>query len=92
MQAPKPGFMTPELTDGRVGELYAFKVTSSSPRTVRYEVTSGALPAGLSLNKDTGGITGVPTAPGTKRFTITARNSGIMPDAAVTYSLQVTRD
>lgn len=91
VRAPKPGFTTPELTDGRVGELYAFKVTSSSPRTVRYEVTSGALPAGLSLNKDTGGITGVPTAPGTKRFTITARNNGIMPDAEVTYSLQVTR-
>ncbi|MFD0629055.1 Ig domain-containing protein [Streptomyces sanglieri] len=91
VQAPKPGFTTSEPADGRVGELYAFKVTSSSPRTVRYEVTSGALPAGLSLNKDTGGITGVPTAPGTKRFTIIARNNGIMPDAEVTYSLQVTR-
>ncbi|WP_406527260.1 Ig domain-containing protein [Streptomyces sp. I8-5] len=91
VQAPKPGFTTPEPADGRVGELYAFKVTSSSPRTVRYEVTSGVLPAGLSLNKDTGGITGVPTAPGTKRFSITARNNGIMPDAEVTYRLQVTR-
>lgn len=71
--------------------MYAFKVTSTSPRTVRYEITSGELPTGLSLNKDTGGITGVPTAPGTKRFTITARNSGVMPDAEVTYSLRVTR-
>ncbi|MFC5219018.1 Ig domain-containing protein [Streptomyces coerulescens] len=31
------------------------------PQTIRYSVTSGALPAGLTLNQDTGGITGIPT-------------------------------
>ncbi|MBL1119694.1 putative Ig domain-containing protein [Streptomyces sp. 110] len=90
VEAPKPGFTTPEPSKGRVGELYGFKVTSSTPQTVRYEVTSGALPAGLTLNKDTGGITGIPTTPGARQFTITARNSDSVPDAAVTYRLSVT--
>ncbi|ASQ99758.1 Ig domain-containing protein [Streptomyces sp. 11-1-2] len=89
VEAPEPGFTTPEPPDGRVGELYAFKVTSSTPGTIRYEVTSGKLPAGLSLNKDTGGITGVPASAGAKNFTITARNSGGVPDAAVRYRLNV---
>ncbi|MFI6724363.1 Ig domain-containing protein [Streptomyces atratus] len=90
VQAPKPGFTTPEPTEGRVGELYAFKVTSSTPQTVRYEITSGSLPAGLSLNKDTGGITGVPTKSGARAFTVTARNGDGVPDAAVRYRLNIT--
>ncbi|MBL1118401.1 putative Ig domain-containing protein [Streptomyces sp. 110] len=85
VKAPKPGFTTPRPPDARVGTLYAFKVTSSTPRTVRYEITSGGLPAGLTLNKDTGGITGVPTRKGTSKFTITARNSGGVEDARITY-------
>ncbi|MFI0766270.1 Ig domain-containing protein [Streptomyces sp. NPDC021218] len=85
VNAPKPGFTTPRPPDARIGTLYAFKVTSSTPRTVRYEITSGSLPAGLTLNKDTGGITGVPTRKGTSKFTITARNSGGAEDARITY-------
>ncbi|WP_406424733.1 Ig domain-containing protein [Streptomyces sp. NBC_00842] len=91
VEASEPGFTTPEPPDGYVGELYGFKVTSSTPQTTRYEVTSGALPAGLSLNKDTGGITGIPTTSGATHFTITARNSDGVPDAAVTYKLKVAK-
>ncbi|MFI0766239.1 hypothetical protein ACH4TQ_15390 [Streptomyces sp. NPDC021218] len=40
VKAPKPGFTTPRPPDARIGTLYAFKVTSSTPRTVRYEITS----------------------------------------------------
>ncbi|MBU3863180.1 Ig domain-containing protein [Streptomyces sp. 4503] len=85
VKAPTPGFTTPEPPDAKVGVLYAFKVTSSTPRTIGYEVTSGSLPPGLTLNKDTGGITGVPTTKGTRKFTITARNSGGIADAKITY-------
>ncbi|GAA1299557.1 hypothetical protein GCM10009647_014280 [Streptomyces sanglieri] len=84
VKAPTPGFATSEPTDARVGKLYAFKVTSTTPRTIRYEVTAGRLPRGLTLNQDTGGITGVPTATGTSKFTITARNGGIIADAKTT--------
>lgn len=88
VKAPAPGFVTPEPPDARVGALYAFKVTSSSPRTIRYEVTSGSLPRGLTLNRDTGGLTGVPTTPGSSKFTITARNGGDTPDARITYRMR----
>lgn len=87
VKAPTPGFTTPEPPDAKAGVLYAFKVTSSTPRTVRYEITSGRLPAGLDLNKDTGGITGVPTTTGTSKFTVTARNGGSVADAAITYKV-----
>lgn len=89
VRAPKPGFITPEPPNGKLGELYEFKVTSSTPQTVRYEITAGALPAGLSLNKDTGAITGIPARPGTTRFTVTTHNGGSISDATITYKLRI---
>ncbi|MCW3816021.1 polysaccharide lyase family protein [Micromonospora sp. DR5-3] len=90
VRAPVPGFTTPKPPDAQLGRLYEFKVSSSTPQTVRYEVTSGALPAGLSLNPDTGAITGVPSAEGSREFTITARNDGGVADASVAYKMKVT--
>ncbi|MFI6741845.1 hypothetical protein ACIBI9_53810 [Nonomuraea sp. NPDC050451] len=46
-----------------MGRLYEAKVTSSTPQTVRYGITSGQLPDGLVLNKDAGAITGIPPGP-----------------------------
>jgi len=40
-----------------------------------WTITSGTLPAGLSLNQSTGAITGTPTALGTASFTIQALDS-----------------
>lgn len=37
-----------------------------------YEVTAGELPEGLSLNAETGEVTGTPIAPGDYNFTVTA--------------------
>ncbi|MCW3845069.1 hypothetical protein ONA70_33885, partial [Micromonospora yasonensis] len=37
--APEPGFTTPEPPDAQLGKLYEFKVTSSTPQTIRYDVT-----------------------------------------------------
>ncbi|MBL1119696.1 putative Ig domain-containing protein [Streptomyces sp. 110] len=91
VKAPTPGFITPEPPDAQVGELYAYKVTSSTPQTVRYDVTSGCLPSGLTLNKDTGGITGIPCTMGASKFTVTARNGGSIPDAKITYKVRTTR-
>ncbi|ROQ78098.1 putative Ig domain-containing protein [Streptomyces sp. CEV 2-1] len=47
-------------------------------------ITRGALPAGLTLNPDTGGITGVPKSAGASTFTVVARNNGVA-DARITY-------
>lgn len=54
VKAPAPGFTTPQPPNAQLGKLYEFKVTSSTPQTIRYEITSGRLPAGLALNQDTG--------------------------------------
>ncbi len=64
------------LTGGTYAVSYSQTVTASggiSPYT--YNVTSGSLPSGLSLNASTGAITGTPTATGTVSFTITATDA-----------------
>ncbi|MGD0735693.1 MAG: putative Ig domain-containing protein [Terracidiphilus sp.] len=52
-------------------------------------ITSGALPAGLSLNQLNGTITGTPTAAGTFTFTIQAADA-FGDSATQTYSITVT--
>jgi hypothetical protein len=64
------------LPDGTVGTAYSQTVSASggaAPYT--FAVTSGALPAGLSLNGTTGNISGTPSATGTSNFTITATDN-----------------
>ena len=50
-----------------------------------YTVSSGALPAGLSLASGTGAITGVPSASGASTFAVTATNGSRTATATVTY-------
>jgi hypothetical protein len=44
--------------------------------TYTYAVTAGTLPAWLSLNSNTGALTGTPTTSGSASFTVTATDSG----------------
>lgn len=60
------------LTQGTTFSL-TLNVTGSTPMT--FAVTSGSLPAGLTLNTSTGSITGTPSAAGAYNFTVTATNS-----------------
>jgi hypothetical protein len=65
-----------ELPDGTLGNSYSQTVAANGgtgPYT--FAVTSGSLPASLSLNSSTGVISGTPTATGTSSFTITATDS-----------------
>ena len=56
-----------------VGTAYTQTVSASgSTTTFSYAVTSGALPAGLSLDDDTGSLSGTPTSSAAASFTITA--------------------
>ncbi|MEP7337594.1 MAG: putative Ig domain-containing protein, partial [Acidobacteriota bacterium] len=64
------------LPAGTVNATYNQIVTASPSGTYTYTVTTGALPAGLSLNATTGAITGTPTTAGTSNFTITALSFG----------------
>ena len=67
---------------------YGFTVRASGYPAPRFAVTTGTLPAGLSLDPATGAITGVPTAPGSSTFTVTASN-GTGADAKAGYTITV---
>ncbi|WP_167467837.1 beta-propeller fold lactonase family protein [Arthrobacter oryzae] len=64
-----------------VGVPYAYQFTAGGLPSPGYRVSSGSLPAGLSLDGRTGTLSGTPTVPGTSTFGVTASN-GIVPDAA----------
>ncbi|MBK5570336.1 putative Ig domain-containing protein [Ensifer sp. SSB1] len=81
------------LSAGIVGTPYsdASIAASGGVGAISYAVTSGSLPAGLSLNASSGAITGTPTAAGffgTATFTVsaTAATSG---SAAASYTISV---
>lgn len=62
------------LLSPTVGVAYSQTITASEgvPATFTYNVSSGSLPAGLSLGGSTGVLSGTPTASGAFSFTITA--------------------
>jgi hypothetical protein len=68
---PAPVITTTVLPGGIVGNAYSQAVEytgGASPLT--WSITSGSLPAGLSLNSSTGVISGTPTTVGTSTFTV----------------------
>ena len=69
-----PSITTDTLPDGKVGEAYSQTLTATGTAPITWSI-DGGLPAGLSLNKDTGEISGTPTADGTAKFTVKATNS-----------------
>jgi hypothetical protein len=83
---------SPAITSGvptraTTGVPYTFRVTATGVPTPTFTVTSGALPAGLSLNAATGVITGTPTTKGAPTFTVTASN-GIGSPASASFTLE----
>ncbi|MCX5107097.1 Ig domain-containing protein [Streptomyces sp. NBC_00378] len=89
--APIPKLDAGPLPAAAKGALYETTVKTNTPATTRYAVTSGALPHGLVLNADTGGIVGTPVTPGTARFTITAYQSSGQPRAQRDYEIDVAK-
>lgn len=86
--AAAPSITTTSLGNAVVGSAYLASIQAEGSRPIAYEVTSGTLPDGLSLDTDTGEITGIPTIRGTYTFTIQAENT----IGSATQELSITVD
>ena len=81
---------TASLPDSYVSSSYSQTLTASGGSTpFTWSISSGTLPAGLSLNATSGGITGTPTTSGTKTFTVQVKDSGAR---TATKSLSIAVD
>ena len=82
--------VTGQLTGGRVGTAYGEITLAASAGTApyRYVVTSGQLPAGLTLDGTTGRLSGTPTMAGTSSFTVTATDANRATGTA-SYSIAI---
>ncbi|MGC2618611.1 MAG: putative Ig domain-containing protein [Acidobacteriaceae bacterium] len=73
--APAIVFSTSSLPSSVLGDTYSGQVTATGGAgTITYAVTTGTLPAGLSISAS-GAITGKSTAAGTSSFTVTASDN-----------------
>jgi lysophospholipase L1-like esterase len=77
--APRPGV---------VGSAYAFRFRAAGYPAPTFAVTAGGLPAGLSLDRATGKVTGTPTTAGRNDVTVTVRN-GVGTPVRARYTITV---
>jgi hypothetical protein len=81
---------TTSLPGGSVGTAYSQTLAASGGVTpYTWSVTTGTLPAGLSLDDSTGIITGTPTAAGTSDFTVTVTDSTTPTALTATKALSI---
>ena len=69
-----PTIVAENLPDGMEGEAYSSRLTAKGTAPITWSIVSGILPGGLSLNEDTGEISGTPVGEGTEVFTVMAVN------------------
>lgn len=76
-QPPALTIATTALPSGTLGTAYNAQLAAAGGTGAKsWSVSSGELPAGLSLNKDSGVISGTPTAGGASTFTVLVQDSG----------------
>jgi Putative Ig domain len=75
------------LTPGQVGQAYNLQFTAAGATPTSWTVSSGTLPAGLTLNSSNGLLSGTPTATGDFSFKVSASN-GTQSDTQ-TYTMSV---
>jgi hypothetical protein len=81
---------TTSLPAGAVGSAYSQSLSATGAwGAYTWSVSSGSLPAGLSLNAQTGVISGTPTASGASTFTVKATGNGV-PAQTAAQSLSIT--
>ena len=82
-----PTITTESLPEGTVNQPYTATLKATG-NDIIWSVTESALPAGLTLNKSTGEITGTPATDGQFPVTVTATNSAGSIDHAYTLSIK----
>ena len=70
-----PTITTESLVSGDVLTSYEQQLNADGDPTITWSITEGSLPEGLSLDENTGIISGKPSAGGKYTFTVTATNS-----------------
>jgi hypothetical protein len=89
--APKLQIATFGVGRAQVGKRYRLALASrGGVADTSWALAAGSLPSGLTLNPDTGVISGKPRHAGRFRFTVVATDS-LQAKAAMTYSLTVRR-
>jgi hypothetical protein len=69
--SPTPTITTTSIPDGAIGVAYEQTLAASGGRGIyTWSISAGSLPAGLSINADTGVIAGTPTTVDTSNFTV----------------------
>lgn len=80
----------PNSVYGVASYSYTFTASGYPSNLIRFNVTAGSLPPGLTLNDTTGVLAGQPTQAGTYNFTITVSN-GIAPDATKNLTITIAK-
>ena len=81
---------TTSLSAGTVGSAYSQTVVATGGVTpYSWSISSGSLPAGLSIGSSTGIISGTPTTAATSNFTVRVQDSQGTPDSD-TQALSIT--
>jgi len=69
-----PAWVDNTLANFDYDAVYSDSVTASGEPDVNYEISAGSLPTGISLDQDTGALSGTPSVLESYSFTITASN------------------
>jgi hypothetical protein len=86
----KPAITTTSLAEATIGVPYLETLAASGGRgSYQWSVTQGALPAGLTLDRTAGTITGIPTTVGTSIVGFQVTDGSAQQSTAIAYTLIV---
>ena len=88
-----PGITKDSLLGSKIGMAYKDIISATGTAPLAWQITSGNLPDGLTLNKETGEISGKPKKAGTFTFTVQVTNQ--VPGASAarqSYTIKIDEE